>query len=73
VEGEHPPSGLGNLERSRDSNRGPAIEDITRELQKIKLPDFARGRVNERVEAWFEGMRRCFALRDYTSNSKAKI
>ena len=32
VEVEHPPSGLGNLEGSRDSDRGPPIKDITREL-----------------------------------------
>jgi hypothetical protein len=41
--------------------------------QKIKLPEFAGGRASERAEAWLEGMGRCFALRDYNSNSKAKI
>jgi hypothetical protein len=33
-----PPSGMGNPEVSRDSGEGPPPEDITRELQKIKLP-----------------------------------
>ena len=73
VEVEHPPSGLGNLEGSRDSDRGPLIDDITTELQNIKLPEFAGGRASERAEAWLEGMRRCFELGDHTSNSKAKI
>ena len=73
VEVEHPPSRLGNIEGSRDSNRGPPIEDITRELQKINLPEFAGGRASECAETWLEGMGRCFALRDYNSNSNAKI
>jgi len=51
VEVEHPPSGLGNLEGSRDSDKGPPSEDITRELQKIKLLDFSGGRANELAEA----------------------
>jgi hypothetical protein len=73
TEAEPPPSGTGNLEASRDSRGGPPPEDITRELKKIKLPEFARGRASERTEAWLEGMTRCFSLRDYASNSKAKI
>jgi len=73
VEVEHPPSGLGNLEGSRDSDRVPPSEDITRELRKIKLPEFAGGHANKHTETWLEGMRRCFALRDYNSNSIAKI
>jgi hypothetical protein len=73
IEVEPPPSGTGNPEASRDSGGGPPPEDITRELQKIKLPEFARGRASERAEAWLEGMTRCFALRDYASTSKAKI
>jgi hypothetical protein len=73
TEVEPPSSGTGNLEASRDSGGGPPPEDITRELQKIKLPEFAKGRASERVEAWLEGMTRCFSLRDYASNSKAKI
>ena len=70
---EHPPSWLENLEGSRDSHRGPPIEDITKDLQNIKLPEFAGGCANECAKAWLEGMRKCFALRDYNSNSKAKI
>jgi hypothetical protein len=70
---EPPPSGMGNPEASRDSGRGPPPEDITRELQKIKLLEFVEGRASEHVEAWLEGMTRCFALMDYASNSKAKI
>jgi hypothetical protein len=73
TEVEPPPSGTGNPEASRDSRGGPPPEDITRELQKIKLPKFVGGRASEHVEAWLEGMTRCFALRDYASNSKAKI
>jgi hypothetical protein len=42
-------------------------------LQKIKLPEFAVGHASEHVEAWLEGMTRCFSLRDYASKSKAKI
>jgi hypothetical protein len=42
-------------------------------LKKIKLPEFSRGRASECVEAWLEGMTRFFSLRDYASNSKAKI
>jgi hypothetical protein len=73
VEVEPPPSGVGNPEASRDSEGGPPPADITRELQKIKLPKFVEGRASERAEAWLEGMTRCFALRDYASTSKAKI
>ena len=32
MEGEHPSSGLGNPEGSRDYDRRPPVEDITREL-----------------------------------------
>jgi hypothetical protein len=73
TEVEPPPSGTGNPEASRDSGGGPPPEDITRELQKIKLLEFVGGRASERAEAWLEGMTRCFSLRDYASNSKAKI
>eukprot|EP00253_Pinus_taeda_P026722 PITA_26722 len=48
-------------------------EDISRELQKNKLPEFSGGRVGERVEAWLEGMNRCFRLREYYSLAKTKI
>ena len=68
---EPPPSGAGNPEASRDSGGGPPPEDITRELQKIKLSEFVRGHNSEHTEAWLEGMTRCFSLRDYESNSKA--
>jgi hypothetical protein len=64
---------MGNPEASRDSRGGPPLEDITRELQKIKLLEFVGGHASERAEAWLEGMTRCFSLRDYASNSKAKI
>ena len=73
IEVEPPPSRMGNLEALRDSEGGPPPKDITRELQKIKLPEFVKGHASERVEAWLEGMTRCFALRDYASNSKVKI
>ena len=73
MKGEHPSLGLGNPKGSRDYDRRPPIKDITRELQRIKLLEFAGGRASERAEAWLEGMGRCFALRDYNSNSKAKI
>ena len=73
IEVEPPPYGMGNPEASRDSGRGPPPKDITRELQKIKLPKFVRGCASEHVEAWLEGMTICFTLRDYASTSKAKI
>jgi hypothetical protein len=73
TEVETPPSGMGNREASMDSGGGPPPEDIMREVQKIKLLDFSGGRSSERVEAWLEDMTRCFALREYASNSKAKI
>jgi hypothetical protein len=47
TEVEPPPSGMGNPEVSRDSGGGPPPEDITRELQKIKLPEFVGGRASE--------------------------
>jgi hypothetical protein len=70
---EPPPSGTGNPEASRESGGGPSLEDITQELQKIKLSEFVGGHASERAEAWLEGMTRCFSLRDYASNSKVKI
>jgi hypothetical protein len=70
---EPPPYGMGNPEESRDSGGGPLPKYITRELQKIKHPEFVRGRASEHVEAWLDDMTRCFSLRDYASNSKAKI
>ena len=73
TEVEPPPSGTSNPEVSRDSGGGLPPEDITQQLQKIKLPEFVGGHASERAEAWLEGMTSCFALRDYASNSKAKI
>jgi hypothetical protein len=73
VEVEPPPSGVGNLEESRDSEGAPPLEDIARELQKTKLPEFSGGRASEHAEEWLEGMTRCFTLRDYASTSKEKI
>jgi hypothetical protein len=73
TEVEPPPSRTGNLEASRDLGGGPPPEDITQELQKIKLLEFVGGHTSERAEAWLEGTTRCFSLRDYESNSKAKI
>jgi hypothetical protein len=73
IEVEPPPSGTGNPEASRDSGGGPPPKDITRELQKIKLSEFAGVMRSEHAEAWLEGMTRCFSLRDYASNSKVKI
>jgi hypothetical protein len=62
-----------NTEALRDSGQGPPPEEITIELQNIKLPYFVRGRSSEHAEAWLEGMTRCFSLRDYASTSKVKI
>jgi hypothetical protein len=73
VKVEPPSSGVGNPEASRDSEGGPPPGDITRELQKIKLPEFVGGRASECAEAWLEGMTRCFSLRDYASTSKVNI
>jgi len=56
VEVEPPPFGVGNPEVSRDSKGGPPLGDITKELKKIKLPEFVEGCASECVEAWLEGM-----------------
>jgi len=48
-------------------------ENIYRELQKIKLPEFSGGRAVERAEAWLEGINRCFKFREYSSSAKTKI
>jgi hypothetical protein len=69
---EPPPSGEGNPEALRDSGGGPPPEEITREMQKIKLPEFAGGHSSECGEAWLEGMTQCFTLRDYASTSEEK-
>ena len=60
-------------ERPKDFDDKPHREDISRELQKIKLPEFSGGRAGEQAEAWLEGMIRCFALREYSSTSKTRI
>jgi hypothetical protein len=73
IEVEAPPFGMGNPEAYRDSWGGPPPEDITRELQKIKLLEFVGDRASEHAKAWLEGMTRCFSLRDYASTSKEKI
>ena len=43
------PFGVGNLEASRDLEGGPPPGDVTRELQKIKLPEFVGSRASERA------------------------
>ncbi len=48
-------------------------EDISRELQKIRLSEFSGGRAGECAEAWLEGINRCFRLREYSSSAKTKI
>ena len=58
VEVEPPPSGVGNPEASRDSKGGPPLGDITRELQKIKLPEFVGHHTSEHTKAWLEGVTR---------------
>eukprot|EP00253_Pinus_taeda_P024492 PITA_24492 len=50
-----------------------STEDISRELQKIRLPEFSGGRAGERAEAWLEGMNRCSGLKEYSSSAKTKI
>jgi hypothetical protein len=53
TEVEPPPSGMGNPEVSRDSGGGPPPEDITRELQKIKLQSLSGVTpVNARKHGW---------------------
>jgi hypothetical protein len=53
---ELPPSRTSNPEASRYLGGGPPPEDITRELQNIKLLEFTEGHASERAEAWLEGM-----------------
>ena len=60
-------------EKPKDFDDKPHREDISRELQKIKLPKFSGGRAGEHAEAWLEGMIKCFALREYSSTSKTNI
>jgi hypothetical protein len=56
------------------SSRTLAItSSIHRELEKVKFPDFFGALDNTAVEAWFENMAMCFALRDYTSNMKVRM
>jgi hypothetical protein len=73
VEVEIPPSGVSKTKGSRDSERGPPLGDITRKMYKIKLLEFVRGCESYHVEAWLEGMTRCFSLRNYASTSKANV
>jgi hypothetical protein len=56
VEVEPLPSIEGNLEWMSNSERGPPLEDIARELKKIKLSIFYGSGAGECVEAWLEGM-----------------
>ena len=48
-------------------------QDIKRELQKIRLPEFSGGRSGIRAESWLEEMTRCLTLQEYTSTSKSKL
>ena len=61
-----------NSERAQAPRQEP-LQDISRELQKIKIPEFSGGRPGKHAEAWLEGMKRCFALNEYTSSSKARM
>ena len=54
-----------NSERAQGPRQEP-LQDISRELQKIKIPEFSRGRPGKHAEAWLEGMKRCFTLNEYT-------
>ena len=61
-----------NSERAQVPRQEP-LQDISRELQKIRIPEFLGGRLGKHTEAWLEGMKRCFALNEYTSSSKARM
>jgi hypothetical protein len=73
VEVESPPYRVGNPEASMDLEGGPPPGEITREIEKIKLPEFVEGRASECFKSCLEGMMRCFSLRDYASMSKVNI
>ena len=70
---ENPQAREGNLEGSQGSAPEPPLQDISRELQKIKMPEFTGGRPGRRGEAWLEGMICYFSLHEYTSSSKARM
>ena len=68
----------------RDEARAPApaevpphasaiISSFHRELEKVKFPKFFGAPDGAAAEAWLENMAMCFALRDYTSNMKARM
>ena len=50
-------------EKPKDYDDKPQRENISRELQKIKLPEFSGGEAGEHAKAWLEGMIRCFSLK----------
>eukprot|EP00253_Pinus_taeda_P018041 PITA_18041 len=47
--------------------------DVRRDLEKVKFPEFWGSTDGQSAEAWLENMAMCFTLRDYTSNMKAKM
>eukprot|EP00253_Pinus_taeda_P027545 PITA_27545 len=47
--------------------------DVCRDLEKVKFPEFWGSTDGQSVGAWLENMAMCFTLRDYTSNMKAKM
>ena len=61
-----------NSERAQGP-RQELLQDISRELQKIKILEFSGGQPGKHTEAWLEVMKRCFALNEYTSSSKARM
>ena len=61
-----------NSERAQGPRQEP-LQDISRELQKIKIPEFLGGRPGKHAKVWLECMKRCFTLNEYTSSSKARM
>lgn len=45
-----------NTEEPKGFDYRQSKGDISREMQKIKLPKFSRGGVGEHAEVWLEGM-----------------
>jgi len=72
VEVDPLPSREGSLEVSRNLERGPPADVITREIQKMNLFKLYGGHISECDKVWLEGMTRCFSLREFASTSNGK-
>ena len=56
-----------------EAPRNTIRNDVRRDLEKVKFPEFWGSTDGQFAEAWLENMAMCFTLREYTSNMKAKM